>query len=103
MSLTRAGPQASAVCLVGEAERALMRNKDVGDFNGDVFLQQRDEAAVVARSALSDIVGAREKSASGASGTGGKMFRMMQVGLHDDGGVAGDDDVDGYAAAARAV
>jgi hypothetical protein len=98
--VTSPGPQASAVCLAGEAERALMRNKDAGDFNGDVFLQQRDEAAVVARSALSDIVGAKDKSASGASG---KLFRMMQVGLHDDDGAAGDNSVNGYAAASAAA
>lgn len=64
------------MCLAGEAERVLMRNKDWADFNGEVFLQQRDEAAVVARSALSDIVGGRDR---GACGAGVKRFRMMQV------------------------
>ncbi len=65
--------------LVGEAERALMRSKSVAAFNGEVFLQQRDEAAVVARSALSDIVGSKVK---GTSAAGGKLFRMMQVEHH---------------------
>lgn len=65
--------------LVGEAERALMRSKSVAAFNGEVFLQQRDEAAVVARSALSDIVGSKVK---GTSASGGKLFRMMQVEHH---------------------
>jgi hypothetical protein len=77
--LSSRAPQACTVCLAGDAERMLMRNKDATDFNGEVFLQQRDEAAVVARSALSDIVGGKGK---GTSKAGSKLFRIMQVEQH---------------------
>ena len=73
----RARRQARAPRLAGDAERALMRRKDAGELNGDVFLQQRDEAAAVARSALSDIVGVRPSATQ--ERCSGQTFRMMQV------------------------
>ncbi len=51
----------------------MMRNKDLPELNGDVFLQQRDEAAAVAHSALTDIVAKKGREG------GGRLFRMMQV------------------------
>ena len=51
----------------------MMRNKDLPDLKGDVFLQQRDEAALVAQSALTDIVAKKGREG------GGKLFRMLQV------------------------
>jgi hypothetical protein len=66
--------QACVPRLAGEAERLITRHKDTADLNGDVFLQQRDEAALVARSALSDIVGCK-----GRGGSGKHFFRIKQV------------------------
>jgi hypothetical protein len=71
--------QVHAPRLAGEAERSIMRSKGGGatEVEGAVFLQQRDEAAAVARSALSDIVGG---SSRGSEEGGSKQaFRMMQV------------------------
>ena len=65
--------QACIVRLAGEGERVMMRNKDLPELNGDVFLQQRDEAAAVAHSALTDIVAKKGREG------GGRLFRMMQV------------------------
>jgi hypothetical protein len=47
--------QAHAVRLASEEEREFMR-RGAAVLNVPVFLQQRDEAAAVANSALSDIV-----------------------------------------------
>ena len=58
--------------LAGEAERVFMR-RGTAVLNGPVFLQQRDEAAAVANSALSDIV------SQCASGGKKRAFRLMQV------------------------
>jgi hypothetical protein len=76
---SRAPRQAHAPRLAGDAERAIMRRKDAAELNGDVFLQQRDEAAAVGRSALSDIVGARPSATQ--EHCSGQTFRMMQVSL----------------------
>jgi hypothetical protein len=64
--------QAHAVRLAGEEERVFMR-RGAAVLNGPVFLQQRDEAAAVANSALSDIV------SQSASGGKKRAFRLMQV------------------------
>ena len=58
--------------LAGEEERVFLGGA-AQVLNGAVFLQQRDEAAAVANSALSDIV------SQSASGGKKRAFRLMQV------------------------
>ena len=55
MTNLREPRQARAPRLAGDAERAIMRRKDAAELNGDVFLQQRDEAAAVGRSAMAPL------------------------------------------------
>ncbi len=76
--------QVHAPRLAGEAERSIMRSKGSGEteVDGAVFLQQRDEAAAVGRSALSDIVGGRSRGSE--EGGSKQAFRIMQVRMRNN-------------------